>query len=163
MEKYNFFYNYFQILNKSIIRKQEFHLFLSIVDSVIILLKILNIYQTNYNTHLDKVYKELSPVLYFRDYSIILRMLPACIYLLIVYLISILSLLYGNNKNINKFEMIFINLFELLFVRILFIFFCEFLFYLPVLYFLLFFVLSLPFLIFIFIAMIYFHVSNSAL
>ena len=158
--RYNFFYNYFQILNKSILRKQEFHLFLSIIDAVIILIKLLNIYQTNYNTHLDKVYKELSPALIFRDYSIILRILPAAIYLVIVYLIMILSLLYGNNKRINKFEMIVINLFELLFVRILFVFFCEFLFYLPTLYFLLFFVLSLPFLIFIFIDMTYFHLGQ---
>ena len=158
--RYNFFYNYFQILNKSIIRKIEFHLLISILDAVIILLKLLNIYQTNYNTNIDKVYKKLSPALIFLDSSIVLRILPILIFLIVVYIITIVSLLYGNNKRINKFEMIIINIFEHLFIRILFIFFCEFLFYLPTLYFILFFILSLPFLIFIFIDMTYFHLGS---
>ena len=158
--RYNFFYNYFQILNKSIIRKIEFHLLISILDAVIILLKLLNIYQTNYNTNMDKVYKKLSPVLFFLDSSIVLRILPILIFLIVVYIITIVSLLYGNNKRINKFEMIIINIFEHLFIRILFIFFCEFLFYLPTLYLILFFILSLPFLIFIFIDMTYFHLGS---
>ena len=158
--RYNFFYNYFQILNKSIIRKIEFHLLISILDAVIILLKLLNIYQTNYNTNIDKVYKKLSPALIFLDSSIVLRILPILIFLIVVYIITIVSLLYGNNKRINKFEMIIINIFEHLFIRILFIFFCEFLFYLPILYFILFFILSLPFLIFIFIDMTYFHLGS---
>ena len=158
--RYNFFYNYFQILNKSIIRKIEFHLLISILDAVIILLKLLNIYQTNYNTNIDKVYKKLSPALIFLDSSIVLRILPILIFLIVVYIITIVSLLYGNNKRINKFEMIIINIFEHLFIRILFIFFCEFLFYLPTLYLILFFILSLPFLIFIFIDMTYFHLGS---
>ena len=158
--RYNFFYNYFQILNKSIIRKIEFHLLISILDAVIILLKLLNIYQTNYNTNIDKVYKKLSPALIFLDSSIVLRILPILIFLIVVYIITIVSLLFGNNKRINKFEMIIINIFEHLFIRILFIFFCEFLFYLPTLYFILFFILSLPFLIFIFIDMTYFHLGS---
>ena len=158
--RYNFFYNYFQILNKSIIRKIEFHLLISILDAVIILLKLLNIYQTNYNTNMNKVYKKLSPALIFLDSSIVLRILPILIFLIVVYIITIVSLLYGNNKRINKFEMIIINIFEHLFIRILFIFFCEFLFYLPTLYFILFFILSLPFLIFIFIDMTYFHLGS---
>ena len=138
--RYNYFYNYFQVLNKSIIRKKELHLILSIIDSVVILIKILNIYHTNYNTHIEKVFKEISPSFYFKDYSIILRILPIVIYLLIVYIITILSILYGNNKKINKLEMIIINIYELLFIRIFFTLFCEFLFYLPTLYLLLFFV-----------------------
>ena len=155
--RYNYFYNYFQVLNKSIIRKKGLHLILSIIDSVVILIKILNIYHTNYNTHIEKVFKEISPSFYFKDYSIILRIFPIVIYLLIVYLITILSILYGNNKKINKLEMIIINIYELLFIRIFFILFCEFLFYLPTLYLLFFFVLSLPFLVFVFIDMTYFH------
>ena len=118
--RYNFFYNYFQILNKSIIRKIEFHLLISILDAVIILLKLLNIYQTNYNTNMDKVYKKFSPALFFLDSSIVLRILPILIFLIVVYIITIVSLLYGNNKRINKFEMIIINIFEHLFIRILF-------------------------------------------
>ena len=158
--RYNFFYNYFQILNISIIRKTEFHLFLSIIDAVIMLIKALNIYHTNYNTKMDQVYKELSPCLFFRDYSIFLRLVPIIIYLLIIYVILVKMIFYGNNKRINKLEIIIINIFELFFIRILFIFFGEFLFYLPTLYFLLFFLLSLPFLIFIFIDMTYFHLGQ---
>ena len=112
------------------LRKQELHLFLSIIDTGIILIKILNLNQTDYNTHLDRVYKELTPALFLLDDSIIIRILLV-IYLIIVYLISILSLLYGNNKRINKFEMTMINLFRILFIRIFFIFFREFLFFLP--------------------------------
>ena len=109
---------------------------------------------------MDKVYKKLSPALFFLDSKIILRILPILIYLIIVYLITIVSLFYGNNKKINKLEMIIINIFEHLFIRILFIFFCEFLFYLPTLYLILFFILSLPFLLFIFIDMTYFHLGR---
>ena len=42
--RYNYYYNYFQLLNKSLLRKKEFHIFLSIIDIAIILFKILNIY-----------------------------------------------------------------------------------------------------------------------
>ena len=157
--KSNFFCIYFQKLNKSILRKKEFHSFLSMLDTVIIIIKIMNIYQTNYNSHLDKIYKELSPALFIRNYSIIIRILPTLIYLVIVYFISAITILYGNNKQLKKFEMIIINLLELLFIRIFFIFFCEFLFYLPILYLIILFILSLPFLIFIFIDMTYFHLG----
>ena len=158
--KYKYYYNYFQILNKSIIRKNGFHLFLSLIDSLIILIKIMNIYQSNYNMYLDKIYLELSPSLHFRKFSMILRILPVLIYLIISYLISIFSILYGNDQKLNKFEIIIINIFEFLFIRICFIFFCEFLFYLPTLYLILFFILSLPFLVFIFIDMTYFHLGQ---
>ena len=94
---------------------------------------------------MDKVYKKLSPALFFLDSKIILRILPILIYLIIVYLITIVSLFYGNNKKINKLEMIIINIFEHLFIRILFIFFCEFLFYLPTLYLILFFYFEFTF------------------
>ena len=157
--KSNIFYIYFQKLNKSILRKKEFHSFLSMLDIIIIIIKIMNIYKSNYNAHLDKVYKELSPVLFISKYSIIIRILPVSIYLVLVYLISIISILYGGNKKLNKYIMIIINILELLFIRIFFIFFCEFLFYLPTLYFIIFFVLSMPFLIFIFIDMTYFHLG----
>ena len=157
---YNFFYNYFDILNKSIIRKTHFHLLISIIDAVVILIKILNIYQTDYNSNMDKVVKVLSPSLYFRDYNIILRLLPLFIYLIIVYTIIIKMIFYGNNSKINKFGIIVINIFEFFFIRIIFIFFCTFLFILPTLYFLLFLILSLPFLVFIFIDMTYFHLGQ---
>ena len=148
------------MLNKSILRKKQFHIILSIIDTIIILLKLLNIYQTNYNTYMHKIFKELTPALFFRDYSILLRILPIIIYLVIVYIILILSIFHKNNKNLNKFEIIIINLFEVLFLRIFFIFFCEFLFYLQTIYFIIFFVLTLPFIIFIFIDLKYFHLGQ---
>ena len=158
--RYNYIYNYFQLLNKSILRKQEFHLFITILDTLIISIKMFNIYQTNYNTNIEKVYKELTPTYFFRDYSIFIRILPGLLYLIIVYLISILLILYNDNKKINRFYMIIINLFEFLIVRILFLFFCEFLFYLPTLYFIIFFILVLPYLIFIFVDITYCHLDK---
>ena len=158
--KSNYNFNYFHILNKSIVRKKEFHTILSIIDTIIILIKILNIYQTNYNIYINEIFKDLTPALFFRDYSIFLRILPTIIYLSIVYIILILSIFYGNNKNMNKFEIIIINLFEILFIRIFFIFFCEFLFFLPTIYFIILFVLTLPFLIFIFFDLKYFHLGQ---
>ena len=157
--RYNFFYNYFQLLNKSIIRKNEFHLIISIIDTILILLKILNIYQTDYNNNIEKVYKQLSPSFYFSESSIFIKLLPIIIYLIIDNIITIVSLLNNNNK-INKIDIIIINIFEILFIRLLFIFFCEFLFYLPTLYFLLFFILSIPFFVFVFINMTYFHLDK---
>ena len=158
--KSNFIYNYFQLLNKSILRKKEFHSILSIIDTIIILIKLLNIYQTNYNAYMNIVFKELTPVLFFTDYSIFLRILPTTIYLVIVYVILIISLFYYNNKKVNKFEIIIINLFEVLFIRIFFLFFCEFIFFLPTAYFIIYFALTLPFLIFIFIDLKYFHLGQ---
>ena len=158
--RYNFFYNYFHILNKSIIRKKEFHLLLSMIDLIIILVKTLNIYQTGYNANVEKIYKELSPQFFFKGYSMIIKLLPIMIYLIIVYFIIIISLLQGNNKKINKLEMIIINIFELFIIRILILFFFGFLFYLTNVYFLIFFLLSIPFLIFVFIDMTYFHLGQ---
>ena len=158
--RYNFFYNYFQMLNKSLIRKKEFHLILTIIDTIIILLKTLNIYHSNYNTQVNEIHKEISPSFYFKDYFLIKRILPVLIYLIIVYIILIVSILFGNNKKITKTDMVIINLFELFFNRIIIILFFDFLFCLPSLYFLLFLFLSLPYIIFIFIDMTYFHLGK---
>ena len=157
--RFNFFYNYFHLLNKSIIRKKEFHLIISIIDAVIILLKMLNIYVTDYNSNISQIYKGLSPSYYFIHSKTFIKLVPIIIYLIIVNIISIVSLLNNNNK-INRIEIIIINIFEILFMRLLFIFFCEFLFYLPTLFFLLFFILSIPYLVFVFINMTYFHLDK---
>ena len=120
--RFNFFYNYFHLLNKSIIRKKEFHLIISIIDAVIILLKMLNIYVTDYNSNISQIYKGLSPSYYFIHSKTFIKLVPIIIYLIIVNIISIVFLLNNNNK-INRIEIIIINIFEILFMRLLFIFF----------------------------------------
>ena len=158
--RYNLYYNYFQILNKSILRKKEIHIFLSFLDIFIIVVKFLNIYQTGYNADIKKVFKIMSPVLYFKDFSLILKLLPIVLFLIICYLIIIVSFFQGNNKKTNKLEMIIINIYELFLTRLIFLFFFGFLFYLPTLYFLIILVLSIPFLVFLFIDLTYFHLGQ---
>ena len=132
--RFNFFYNYFHLLNKSIIRKKEFHLIISIIDAVIILLKMLNIYVTDYNSNISQIYKGLSPSYYFIHSKTFIKLVPIIIYLIIVNIISIVSLLNNNNK-INRIEIIIINIFEILFMRLLFIFFANFFFIFPLYFF----------------------------
>ena len=157
--KFDFFYNYFHILNKSIVRKIFIHIFVSIIDTIIILIKTLNIYYADYNKNINEIYKEMSPSHFFANSKIIIKLLPLIIYLIIVYLILIIAILLGNNKKISRTEIIIINIFELFFMRLLFIFFCELLFYLPTLYFLIFIILTAPYLIFILTDMTYFHLG----
>ena len=107
----HFYYDYFKVLDKSLLRKKEFHLFFSTVDIAILLFKILNIYHSNYYKNFSNIHKYVSPSLFLRDYSIFTRLLPIIIYLLFVYLILIVYLLYINNKRINKLDMIIINIF----------------------------------------------------
>ena len=156
----HFYYDYFKVLDKSLLRKKEFHLFFSTVDIAILLFKILNIYHSNYYKNFSNIHKYVSPSLFLRDYSIFTRLLPIIIYLLFVYLILIVYLLYINNKRINKLDMIIINIFEIFFIRISFIFLCEFIFCLPPIYFLIFSLLCIPFIFFIFINFRYFHLSK---
>ena len=158
--RYKYYYNYFQILNKSILKRKEFHLFVSTIDIAIILLKSLNIYHSNYNNNLSIIHKYMSPSILLRNFSVFARIIPIIIYLILVYLILIIYLLQDNNKKISRLDMIIINIFELIFIRISFIFFCEFLFDLPTLYFLIFSLLSLPFLLFILINIYYFHLGK---
>ena len=157
--KFNFFYNYFNILNKAIVRKLLIHILISIIDTIIILVKSLNIYYTDYNKNISKTYKEITPSFYLSNYNTIIKLLPIIIYLIIVYLVLFLSLFFWNNNKTTKTKMIIINIFELFFIRILFIFFCESIFYLSTLYFLIFFLLTLPYLIFILLDMTYFHLG----
>ena len=121
--RFNIFYNYFQILNQAIIRKNEFHFILSTIDTIIILLKILSIYNSSYNNQMRKAIKVIRPSLYLKEFSIIVKLLPVIIYLIIAYLIIFSSLSSDINKKINKFEMAIINIFELFIIRIFFIFF----------------------------------------
>ena len=157
--KFNFFYNYFNILNKTIVRKLLIHVLISIIDTIIVLVKSLNIYYTDYNKNISKAYKKITPSLYFSDYNTVIKSLPIIIYLIIVYLILFFSIFFWNNNKTTKIKMIIINIFELFFIRILFIFFCELIFYLSTIYFLIFFLLTLPYLIFILLDMAYFHLG----
>ena len=157
--KFNFFYNYFNILNKTIVRKLLIHVLISIIDTIIVLVKSLNIYYTDYNKNISKAYKKITPSLYFSDYNTVIKSLPIIIYLIIVYLILFFSIFFWNNNKTTKMKMIIINIFELFFIRIFFIFFCELIFYLSTLYFLIFFLLTLPYLIFILLDMAYFHLG----
>ena len=158
--RYHYYYKYFKILNKSILSSKGFHLFLSTIDILIILLKIFNIYHSNYNSKLNNFHKLITPSIFFRDYSIFIRLVPIIIYLILVYLVLIIYLSYDGNKKINKLDIIIINIFELVFIRILFIFFCEFIFCLSNLYFIIFSLLSIPYIFFIFINIYHFHLGK---
>ena len=117
--EYNY-YNYYQILNKTIIRAKSFHLLINFVDTFLILMKILNIYQTNYNSISDRSIKFANLSSLFSKYITIIKLLPIIIYLFISYLISILYL-FNIKKKANKFDMVVINFFEFILIRLLFI------------------------------------------
>ena len=156
--EYNY-YNYYQILNKTIIRAKSFHLLINLLDTFLIIIKILNIYQTNYNSISDRSIKFANLSLLFSKYITIIQLLPIIIYLFMAYLISILYL-FNIKKKANKFDMVIINFFEFILIRLLFIIYCEFLFNLNSFYYILFLILSLPFFIFIIIDMSIFHLNG---
>ena len=141
--EYNY-YNYYQILNKTIIRAKSFHLLINLLDTFLIIIKILNIYQTNYNSISDRSIKFANLSLLFSKYITIIQLLPIIIYLFMAYLISILYL-FNIKKKANKFDIIIINFFEFLLLRLLISFYFDFLFNLSSLYFLLFLLLTIPF------------------
>ena len=157
---YNCYYNYFIVLDKTILRKKGFHFLISIIDIAIIILKIMNIYHSNYNNNFSNIHKLMSPSIILRDYSIFIRLIPIIIYIIIVYIILIVYISQGNNTKINKFDIIIINILELIFIRLAFVFFYEFIFCLPTLYLIFFSLISLPLLFFIFINLSYFHLSK---
>ena len=120
------YYIYFQILNKSIIKNKIFHFLFLLIDMIILILKILEIYHSNYNTT-SKKYIILQLSSFFSNYITIFQLLPIIIYLFITYIILMIYL-FSKVKKIKKIDKITINIFEFLFVRLLFVFFCEFLF-----------------------------------
>ena len=159
-KEYHSFYNsYYQVLNKVLFRNKIFHFIFKIFDSIILILKILGIYQSNYNSKLEKSIKFISPYYYLSNYLTIFKLLPIIIYLIIGYSISIRYSFSRIKKKTNKFDIILINFFEFFEVRLFFIFYIEFLFSLKSLYLLLFLVISLPFLTFIFIDISFFHLT----
>ena len=161
LDKYNIYRNYYKILNKTIIRNKIFHFVFTVLDTVILTIKILDIYHTNYSSNPNKSLNYLKPVNYFSNYSTIIKLIPILIYLVLEYTFSIVYTMIRDYKNCNrKFDIAFVNIFEFFFNRFLFIFYCEFLFSLDSLYFLLFLFLSTPFIIFIIIDMSIFHLTG---
>ena len=153
------YYNYYQILNQTITRNRSVHLLINILDSFLILIKLFNIYHTNYNAKSQRAFNFINLTLFLSKYMKIIQLLPLIIYLIIVYSISI-TYLFNLKKKVSKFDIVVINFFELCLIRLFFIIYCELLFDLSSLYFLLFFILSIPFFSFIFIDMAIFHLNG---
>ena len=158
--EYMSYYCYYQILNKTIIRNKTFHFLFNLLDTFILLIKILDIFQTNYNTNLEKAIKYIKPALFFSNFPTLIRLLPLIVYLFLGYLISIYYLFSNVRKKVHQIDVIAMNIFEFFIIRLFFIFYNEFLFSLDSLYFLLFLILSLPFVIFIFLDMAFFHLTD---
>ena len=159
-QEYYSYYTYYQILNKSLIRNKAFHFLFCIVETIITLLKILDIYQTNYNKYPNNSIKYLKISSLFSKYPTFIKLLPLIIYLIIGYSISIFYIFSSIRKKDNKIDVIIINIFEFFIIRALFVFYCEFLFSLSSIYFLIFLILTIPFLTFIFIDMTFFHLTG---
>ena len=154
------YHNYCHALNKSIIKNKAFHFLFSLIDTIIIIFKILDIYRTNYNTNLSNSIKLLKPSYFFSSYSPTITLLILTLYIIICYIILISYFFLGSKKKLNKFTHIIINIFEFILIRFLFIFYCELIFSLSSLYFLLFLLLTIPFFAFILIDINFFHLSG---
>ena len=72
-------YNYYQILNKTIIRNKAFHFLFNILDTLLSLLKILDVYKTHYNLFPNNSLKYINVVSYFSNYSKIIKLIPLII------------------------------------------------------------------------------------
>ena len=118
LSKYNIYNNYYHILNNTIIKNKLFHFLFINVDTIIMLVKILDIYQTNYVNNSKYFTKYLKPSSLLSGYIMIIKLLPIILYLLICYLISILYFFVISAKKTNKFDKILINLLEFFFKKI---------------------------------------------
>ena len=154
------FHTYYLILNKTIIRNKGFHFIINLLDSIILLLKILDVYHSHYGTITNSPIKFINIVSIFSKDSTIIRLIFLIIYLSISYTISIIYNLLSPTRKCNKLDIIIINFFEFFLVRILISFYFDFLFSLNSLYFILFLVLSIPFFAFIFRNFCVFHLTG---
>ena len=154
------YYNYYIILNKTIIKNKAFHFLFSMFDDIILIIKILNIYQTNYNNSPETIIKYLKPIKYFTKNIEKYKIIPIIAYIVIGYLLSFSFLFLRKKIKVSKIDIILMNFFEFLLIRFLFIVFNEFLFSLDSLFFLLFLVLSIPFFYFILIDIYFFHLTG---
>ena len=153
-------YSYYQMLNKALINNKGFHIIFTLLDTLIIIIKILDIYQTNYNSYPNKSIKYLKISALFKNYLTIYKLLPLIIYLALGYFIFLFYFFSNITKKVKKTDIILINLFEFFLVRLLFIFFCEFLFSLSSLYLMIFLILTIPFFTFILMDINYFHLTG---
>ena len=69
-----------------------------LLDTIILIIKVLDIYQTNYNTDLSNSIKILRPSYIFSQTLPIFKILPLIGYLIISYIISISYLFSGSKK-----------------------------------------------------------------
>ena len=154
------FYNYYQILNNTIIRNKIFHFLFGLLDTLLTLIKILNIYKTSYNTLPDNSLKYIKVSSFVSNNSRIIKLLPLIIYLAMGYAISIIYCLVGSIKKCQKLNILLINLFEFLLIRLLLSFYLDLLFDLNPLYLLLFLIFTIPFFAFAFMDMAFFHLTG---
>ena len=153
-------YSYYQILNKTLINNKAFHMTFIILDNLITIVKILDIYQTNYNSNPKKSIKYLKLSTLFENNLTIFKFLPVIIYLALGYSIFLFYFFSNITKKVIKIDIILINFFEFILVRLLFIFFCEFLFSLSSLYLLIYIMLTIPLFTFIIMDINYFHLTG---
>jgi len=153
-------YSYYQILNKALIKNKGFHLIFTLLDTLITIIKILDIYQANYNIYSEKSIKYLKISALFTNCLTLFKLLPIIIYLALGYFIFLFYFFSSINKSVKKIDIILINFFEFFLVRLLFIFFCEFLFSLSSLYLMLFIILTIPLFTFILLDINYFHITG---
>ena len=116
-------YSYYQILNKTIIKNKGFHIIFTLFDTLITIIKILDIYQTNYNSYPNKSIKYLKITSLFANSLPIFKFLPIIIYLVLGYFISLFYFFSNITKKVSKLDIILINFFEFLLMRLFFIFF----------------------------------------
>ena len=122
LKKFLSYYNYYIILNKTVIKNKAFHFLFSMVDNIILILKILDIYKAKYNISNETIIKYLKPVKFFTDNLEVYKKIPIISYLFIGYLISISFLFIRNKIKVGKIDMILMNFFEFFLVRFFFYF-----------------------------------------
>ena len=154
------FRTYYQILNKTIIRNKGFHFIFNFIDNIILLLKILDVYNSYFIIANNSSIKYINVVSILSKYSIIYKLLIITIYLIISYAIFISYNIVSPTKKCNRFDVLLINFFEFFLVRLLVSFYLDILFSLYSLYFLLLLILSLPFFVLIFRNMTFFHLTG---
>ena len=152
--------NYYQILNKTIIRNREFHFMVNLLDSLILLLRLLDVYHSYFKNTKNHSIKILNFFSFFRNYALIYKLIILIAYLVISYAIYIFYNLSNTNKKYNKFDTVVINFFEFFLIRILITFYLDVLLSLKSLYFLLFLILTIPLFSFIYRNMTYCHLTG---
>ena len=152
--------SYYQILNKAIIRNREFHFMVNLLDNIILLLRLLDVYHSYFNNATNHSNKIMNFISFFRNYELIYKLIILIAYLVFSYTIYLFYNLSNANKKYNKFDTIVINFFEFFLIRILITFYLDVLLSLKSLYFLLFLVLTIPLFSFIYRNMTYYHLTG---